>query len=159
QIGDPGVARSTLRESGAGSGYWPLRQMIFSLAHAGMGQEDRNRLTAFPKSLFKSRELGWQNKAGPCFNQHMPQSTAPLRPVRGTRRILLKSAAVAGLGSLLGGARVHAELGRLNSPPSPPTATDSDVGSLFPFINSQAVKGEFPLSFLNRQFGSLARWK
>jgi dienelactone hydrolase len=35
----------------------------------------------------------------------------------------------------------------------------SDVGSLFPFIQSQAVKGEFPLSYLNARFRSLARWK
>src|SRR5512139_3048029 len=41
----------------------------------------------------------------------------------------------------------------------PTTATGSDVGSLYPFIESQAVKGEFPLSFLNRQFRSLPAWK
>jgi len=38
-------------------------------------------------------------------------------------------------------------------------ATGSDVGSLYSFIASQAVKGEFPLSFLNRQFRSLPAWK
>ena len=37
--------------------------------------------------------------------------------------------------------------------------TGSDVGSLFPFIQSQAVKGEFPLSFLNPRFRSLQSWK
>jgi dienelactone hydrolase len=37
--------------------------------------------------------------------------------------------------------------------------TGSDVGSLYPFIESQAVKGEFPLSFLNRRFRSLPAWK
>src|SRR5439155_15141828 len=31
-------------------------------------------------------------------------------------------------------------------------ATDSDVGSLFPFIQSQAVKGEASLSFLREEF-------
>jgi dienelactone hydrolase len=44
-------------------------------------------------------------------------------------------------------------------PGPPPTATGSDVGSLYPFIQSQAVKGEFPLSFLNRHFRSLPAWK
>jgi dienelactone hydrolase len=42
---------------------------------------------------------------------------------------------------------------------SPTSANGSDVGSLYPFIQSQAVKGEFPLSFLNRQFRSLPAWK
>jgi dienelactone hydrolase len=37
--------------------------------------------------------------------------------------------------------------------------TDSDVGSLFPFIQSQAVKGEFPFSFLNPRFQELSKWK
>ena len=40
-----------------------------------------------------------------------------------------------------------------------PAPTGSDVGSLFPFIQSQAVKGEFPLSFLNPRFRSLRGWK
>ncbi len=39
------------------------------------------------------------------------------------------------------------------------STTDSDVGSLFPFIQSQVVRGEFPLSFLNDRFRSLASWK
>jgi dienelactone hydrolase len=39
----------------------------------------------------------------------------------------------------------------------PPTG--SDVGSLFPFIRSQAVQGEFPLSFLQDQFRDLPAWK
>ncbi len=37
--------------------------------------------------------------------------------------------------------------------------TGSDVGSLFPFIQSQAVEGEFPLSFLNPRFRLLRSWK
>jgi hypothetical protein len=44
-------------------------------------------------------------------------------------------------------------------PGATPTPTGSDVGSLFPFIQSQAVKGEFPLSFLNSRFRSLPDWK
>src|SRR5437899_11049970 len=42
-------------------------------------------------------------------------------------------------------------------PPQQPTG--SDVGSLFPFIQSKAVQGEFPLSFLGPQFKSLTAWK
>ena len=38
-------------------------------------------------------------------------------------------------------------------------ATGSDVGSLFPFIESQAVKGEFPLSYLRQEFRDLTAWK
>src|SRR5204862_4523410 len=37
--------------------------------------------------------------------------------------------------------------------------TASDVGSLFPFIESQAVKSDFPLSFLNPKFKSYKSWK
>jgi hypothetical protein len=37
--------------------------------------------------------------------------------------------------------------------------SDSDVGSLFPIIQAQAVKGEFPLSFLNSKFRNVQRWK
>ena len=37
--------------------------------------------------------------------------------------------------------------------------TESDVGSLWPFIQSQAVTGEFPLSWLRPEFKSLAGWK
>ena len=37
--------------------------------------------------------------------------------------------------------------------------TESDVGSLWPFIQSQAVAGEFPLSWLRPEFKSLASWK
>ena len=35
----------------------------------------------------------------------------------------------------------------------------SDVGSLYPLIESQAVKADFPLSFLNSRFKNLKRWK
>jgi dienelactone hydrolase len=37
--------------------------------------------------------------------------------------------------------------------------TGSDVGSLYPFIESQAVKGEFPLSFLRGEFTDSGAWK
>ncbi len=35
----------------------------------------------------------------------------------------------------------------------------SDVGSLFPFIRSQTIQGEFPLSFLRDEFRELPAWK
>src|SRR5947209_8199701 len=37
--------------------------------------------------------------------------------------------------------------------------TESDVGSLFPFIYSQAVKTDFPLSFLSNDFQDVPAWK
>ena len=37
--------------------------------------------------------------------------------------------------------------------------TESDVGSLWPFIQRQAVSGEFPLSWLRPEFKRLAGWK
>src|SRR5262245_30160501 len=45
------------------------------------------------------------------------------------------------------------------SPPPPPSPTGSDVGSLFPFIQSQAVRGDFPLSFLRDDFRDVAAWR
>lgn len=40
-----------------------------------------------------------------------------------------------------------------------PGQTHSDVGSLFPIIESEAVKSDFPLSFLNPQFKNVKSWK
>jgi dienelactone hydrolase len=40
-----------------------------------------------------------------------------------------------------------------------PGQTHSDVGSLFPIIESEAVKTDFPLSFLNPQFKNVKSWK
>jgi dienelactone hydrolase len=37
--------------------------------------------------------------------------------------------------------------------------TGSDVGSLYPFIRSQAVQEEFPLSYVRAEFHELAEWK
>jgi dienelactone hydrolase len=42
---------------------------------------------------------------------------------------------------------------------APPPKTGSDVGSLYPFISSQAVKKDFPLSFLREEFKDVAAWK
>lgn len=46
--------------------------------------------------------------------------------------------------------------------PPPKSAANparSDVGSLFPIIESEAVKADFPLSFLNPRFRDPKRWK
>jgi dienelactone hydrolase len=43
--------------------------------------------------------------------------------------------------------------------PPGPAPTGSDVGSLFPFIQAQAVKKDFPLSFLQGSFTDLPSWK
>ncbi|MEI2724672.1 MAG: alpha/beta hydrolase family protein [Verrucomicrobiota bacterium] len=84
-------------------------------------------------------------------------ATSP-RSRRVNRRNFLQAATVAGLGSMLGGPfkALAAETGPV-APALKPTG--SDVGSLFPFIQSQAVTGEFPLSFLNPRFRSLRSWK
>jgi dienelactone hydrolase len=37
--------------------------------------------------------------------------------------------------------------------------TGADVGSLFPFIDAQAIKADFPLSFLRDEFKDVASWK
>ena len=41
----------------------------------------------------------------------------------------------------------------------PMVKTGSDVGSLFPFIQSQAITVDFPLSFLRAEFKDLRTWK
>ena len=48
--------------------------------------------------------------------------------------------------------------GAATAAPSPPEL-DSDIGSLYPFVQSQAIAGEFPLSFLQEEFRDLAAWK
>ena len=42
---------------------------------------------------------------------------------------------------------------------APLAPTKSDVGSLFPVIQSEAVQSDLPLSFLNPRFKSVKRWK
>jgi len=56
--------------------------------------------------------------------------------------------------------QVHAAPGGATPPTSPQAAiTNSDVGSLLPFIQSQATQGEFPLSFLQERFRDVAAWR
>jgi dienelactone hydrolase len=47
----------------------------------------------------------------------------------------------------------------LRAADSPAAASGSDIGSLARFIESQAVHGEFPLSYLRDEFNNLAEWK
>ena len=54
---------------------------------------------------------------------------------------------------------LQALLPQADSESSSTARTESDVGSLWPFIQGQAVAGEFPLSWLRPEFTSLARWK
>ncbi len=74
-----------------------------------------------------------------------------------TRRQFLK-ATTASLGAVLGAHfdTCAAEAGKAAVEIAP---SGSDVGSLFPFIQSRTIKGEFPLSFLNPRFRSLRGWK
>src|SRR5436305_536497 len=68
-----------------------------------------------------------------------------------TRREFVRGlAAAAGSPLLTSGAAT-------GQPPAPPAG--ADVGSLFPFIQSQAVKKDFPLSFLRESFTDRAAWK
>jgi dienelactone hydrolase len=50
------------------------------------------------------------------------------------------------------------ESGALGAAPQTPTA-NSDVGSLLPFIQSQALQGEFSLSYLQDRFRDVAAWR
>jgi len=70
-----------------------------------------------------------------------------------SRRDLLVSGAAGALAGLL-----PAEAA-VQPPAAPAAATGSDVGSLYAFIQSQAVQGEFPLSYLQDRFRSVRAWK
>ncbi len=85
----------------------------------------------------------------------MPEPSAPARRVN--RRRFLQSGVAAGATPLIAahmsGSRASAQATAAQAP------TGADVGSLFPFIQRQAVSGQFPLSFLNSRFAALADWK
>ncbi|MBI3851863.1 MAG: acetylxylan esterase [Verrucomicrobia bacterium] len=85
-----------------------------------------------------------------------PPHRIPQQPA--SRRAFLRTTAAVGVVSLLGG-RLKIPAAEPAGIPSLTTPSGSSVGSLFPFIQSQAVKGEFPLSFLNPHFRSLRTWK
>ena len=88
----------------------------------------------------------------------MPDAKSPIPLPRANRRAFLRTTAAIGLASWLDGRfRTFAVEAAGSAPMRNPTG--SSVGSLFPFIESQTVKGEFPLSFLNARFRSLHAWK
>ena len=80
-----------------------------------------------------------------------------LRP-RVNRRRFLQSGVAVGATPFLPAAGAAPPAAAVQ-PAGPAAPTGADVGSLFPFIQRQAVSGQFPLSFLNSRFGSLADWK
>jgi len=84
-----------------------------------------------------------------------PDSFASYPSGPASRRSFLQSVAALGVGSCLAAAGHGAQA----APAKSSSGGSSDVGSLFPFIDSQAVHGEFPLSFLNAKFRSLRAWK
>ena len=63
QIGDPGAARSSSRESGMGPGYWLLRQMILS---SGFTRGRQN--SAYSPSKIRSLPLCLFHGRGTCFS-------------------------------------------------------------------------------------------
>jgi dienelactone hydrolase len=71
-----------------------------------------------------------------------------------TRRQFIRQAAAALGGPLLAGGPLAAK-----PPELPAPKTGSDVGSLFPFIERQAVRKDFPSSYLRDEFKDLAAWK
>src|SRR5262245_46883632 len=86
----------------------------------------------------------------------------------GTRREFCQWAAAAlggsslmvpGAGAEARGLAEGTDRGAGPQPGGSPSKTGSDVGSLFPFIQSQAVRSNFPLSFLGDGFKDLAAWK
>ncbi len=89
----------------------------------------------------------------------MPSPKPPSRPLVNRRRFLQSAALAGAVPSLVppaaAGARTAlAPLIRVQSP----SVTGADVGSLFPFIQRQAERGTFPLSFLDPRFDTLAGW-
>lgn len=78
------------------------------------------------------------------------------------RRGFLRTSFAAGIGSLVMAAgnplRPEAKAASTSAPVQGKN-TDADIGSLFPFVKSQAVQGEFPLSFLNAKYRSVRKWK
>jgi dienelactone hydrolase len=77
------------------------------------------------------------------------------------RDFLLKSGGICS-GALLGGFAAPftaASRKSLGAETASTVTTRSDVGSLFPIIQSEVVQSDFPLSFLNSRFKNVKRWK
>ena len=76
------------------------------------------------------------------------------------RRRFLQATAAGGFAPVAAGrAEPLAARGRQGPTTTVPSPmTGADVGSLFPFIQKQAVQGEFPMSFLNPRFRAVGDW-
>ena len=89
------------------------------------------------------------------------RASSSSRSHRVNRRRFLQATAIASAVPL-GAGRASAYTGGALAgvQPAPAAApTSADVGSLFAFIEKQAVHGQFPMSFTNPQFRSLDEWK
>lgn len=80
-----------------------------------------------------------------------------------SRREFLQTTAygmtLAGMSRTADAGPVAARARRVPDETPSPVEPDSDIGSLYPFVKSQAVAGEVPLSFLQKEFGDVASWK
>src|SRR5262245_35143270 len=91
---------------------------------------------------------GTPRKMPPCS----PAARRTRRRLMTTRREFVQSLAAAAGNPLLVAGAASAQ-----PPPAPPTGPH--VGSLFPFIHAQAVKTDFPLSYLREGVTDRAGWK
>ncbi|AMY12101.1 putative dienelactone hydrolase [Luteitalea pratensis] len=83
------------------------------------------------------------------------------RSHRVNRRRFLQAAAIASTTPMAAGstrARAADTTQQATAAARAVAPSGSDVGSLFPFIQKQAVQGPFPMSFTNPQFRSLEDW-
>ena len=71
------------------------------------------------------------------------------------RRKFLQEAGFGALTAFTGLGGVRGADAETVSTPAP----GPDIGSLYPFVRSQAVAGEFPLSFLRKEFTDVRAWK
>lgn len=76
-----------------------------------------------------------------------------MNETRVTRRTILECAASVGCASVIGGKAMARE------PETKPATPVVDVGSLLPFIDSQALHGKAGLSYLQERFADLGAWK
>ncbi|WP_291985895.1 alpha/beta hydrolase family protein [Luteitalea sp.] len=89
----------------------------------------------------------------------MPEPVAPAPSRRVGRRRFLQATAIAGTLPALTGPASAGGAAPTQPAATGVAATGADVGSLFPFIRSQAVQKDFPLSFLHPRFRTVADWK
>src|SRR6185436_14487509 len=137
------VAKTVIRKlAGCTPGPWIVKGTCAPRAKVKKSKRARN-LGRIHK-LYCSEDLKqWRNR---CYKRAM-------KPSGITRRdFLVRSGIACSVAAL-------ASNGAEPTTPAPAAATGSDVGSLFPIIQSEAVKGEFPLSFLNSKFSSVKSWK